>query len=441
MIEERAGGHSAEGIQGSGTITTDGNITEMDRGIALTRNAEPEDTVYKRTNVWDEENRLKRTIDSQAVEYRYDSTGERTNKRSDNNGETLYFNSMWLTSEDTYGFRQSKNIYLGETRIATRLNMESDSSTGYEKVNTYYYHPDHLGSSNIVTTPDGAVFEHIEYTPYGESWIENSSDLFDMLPYKFTAKELDDETGLYYYGARYLDPRTSRWISSDPLGADLINPNRKGFKFIESMNWYGYVNNNPVKYVDPTGLDSADAAYSRAKAIDTFNATVYNKDNPLNQKDFDAYFGFGNGKSSKSCQTAALVNSYDGITQKSLSEAVAVSKDNEWLSGDGSPLALDQFSKELATQEGLSSYKSLVYNEEDGYKAKTMTVADAIKSDYDQGIVKLIKPGFTHHVAGFNDGDGTSLVDSLNPGRVGASDYVPKEVKPLQDIPLSAGGE
>ena len=63
MIEERAGGHSAEGIQGSGTITTDGNITEMDRGIALTRNAEPEDTVYIRTYVWDEENRLTSRID------------------------------------------------------------------------------------------------------------------------------------------------------------------------------------------------------------------------------------------------------------------------------------------------------------------------------------------------------------------------------------------
>ena len=240
----------------------------MNRGIALTRNAEPEDTVYKRTYIWDEENRLKTTIDSQTVEYRYDSTGERTNKKSETGGETLYFNSMWLATEDVNGFRRSKNIFLGETRIATRLNIENQPSTSYEEVNTYYYHPDHLGSSNIVTTPDGEVFEHIEYAPYGETWIEKTDDLFDFLPYKFTTKELDEETGLYYYGARYLNPRTSRWISSDPAGFDLINSKRQGFNIIESNNWYSYVGNNPIKFIDPTGMESADAAASWLKSFE-----------------------------------------------------------------------------------------------------------------------------------------------------------------------------
>ncbi|MCF6335629.1 MAG: peptidoglycan DD-metalloendopeptidase family protein, partial [Spirochaetales bacterium] len=270
IIEEQSGGHSAEGISGSGTLRTEGEVSLLDRGIALTRNTEETDNIYKRTYQWDEENRLKTTIDpAHTVEYRYDSTGERTNKRSGKWGETLYFNSMWLASEENYDFRQSKNIYLGETRIATRLNMESDPSTGYEAVNTYYYHPDHLGSSNIVTTPDGEVFEHIEYTPYGETWIEKTDDYSNMLPYKFTAKELDSETGLYYYGARYLNPRTSRWISADPAGVELINPNRDGFNFIESQNWYSYVGNNPVIFIDPNGMESADAADSWHKAIDS----------------------------------------------------------------------------------------------------------------------------------------------------------------------------
>lgn len=270
IIEERAGGHSAEGLQGSGTITKNGNVVEMNRGIALTRNSNPEDTTYKRSYIWDEENRLKTTVDpAQTVEYRYDSNGDRTNKMSENGGETLYFNSMWLATEDSYDFRMSKNIYLGETRIATRLNMESDPATGYEAVNTYYYHPDHLGSSNIVTTPDGEVFEHIEYTPYGETWIDKSDDSFEMLPYKFTGKELDDETGLYYYGARYLNPGTSRWISADPAGFDLINPMengkpREGYSIIEANNWYSYANNNPVRYTDPTGKESEEPQSLRA---------------------------------------------------------------------------------------------------------------------------------------------------------------------------------
>ena len=72
IIEERNGGHSAEGIAGSGTITKTGNITEMNRVIVLTRNTAPEDTTYKRTYVWDEENQLKSTIDPvHSVQYRY----------------------------------------------------------------------------------------------------------------------------------------------------------------------------------------------------------------------------------------------------------------------------------------------------------------------------------------------------------------------------------
>jgi len=82
--------------------------------------------------------------------------------------------------------------------------------------------------------------------------------------------------GLYYYGARYYEPATSRWISPDPAGFGLINPMgsdgepladgwpegfgpgqsggmRQGYSVIEALNWYSYVSNNPVKYVDPTG--------------------------------------------------------------------------------------------------------------------------------------------------------------------------------------------
>jgi len=80
-----------------------------------------------------------------------------------------------------------------------------------------------------------------------------------MLPYRFTGKELDRETGLYYYGARYLNPKSSRWVSGDPAGWELINPNREGFSFVESQNWYSYTSNNPVKYVDPTGMEGEDS--------------------------------------------------------------------------------------------------------------------------------------------------------------------------------------
>ena len=77
------------------------------------------------------------------------------------------------------------------------------------------YHPDHLGSTTFVTDPGGEEFEHLEYAPYGETWIEEVSNK-NIIDYKFTSKELDEETGLYYPSAQYLNKHAGRRISSEP---------------------------------------------------------------------------------------------------------------------------------------------------------------------------------------------------------------------------------
>ena len=147
-------------------------------------------------------------------------------------------------------------------------------------MNTYYYHRDHLGSSQLVSDYQGKEYERVEYTPYGESWMEKESDSRELLPFKFTGKELDSETGLYYYGARYLNPRTSRWVSADPALGDYLpkapvndqarqgNRNLPGFGGVFNpinLAMYQYAANNPVKYKDPTGLrtgpDDFDTVY------------------------------------------------------------------------------------------------------------------------------------------------------------------------------------
>ena len=81
----------------------------------------------------------------------------------------------------------------------------------------YFYHSDHLGSTSYVTDANEEVSQHVEYVPFGEVFIEElSSSAMLNTPYLFNGKELDEETGLYYYGARYYDPRTSLWLSTDP---------------------------------------------------------------------------------------------------------------------------------------------------------------------------------------------------------------------------------
>ncbi|WP_318663311.1 RHS repeat-associated core domain-containing protein [Treponema sp.] len=231
---------------------------------------------YRRTYTWNERNQLVSSVDENySTAYVYGQDGQRSNKYT-GNSETLYFNKMWTHHTDSgnsiYGGQTSKNIYLGETRIVTKLNAGKEPTYQEEYYKQYYYHSDHLGSASMISDYKGNEYQRIEYTPYGETWVEKTQNTgLEFLPYKFTAKELDEETGLYYYGARYLDPKYSRWISTDPaLGgyipktpideeAERYNQHLPGmggvFNHING-NLYHYAANNPVKYVDPDGRET-----------------------------------------------------------------------------------------------------------------------------------------------------------------------------------------
>ena len=99
--------------------------------------------------------------------------------------------------------------------------------------------------------------QHIQYVPFGEVFVEERNAKWST-PYKFNGKEQDEETGLCYYGARYYDPRTSVWLSVDPLAEKYPN-----------MSSYVYCANNPVKYVDPDGRDWAEVTTGEGKDLKT----------------------------------------------------------------------------------------------------------------------------------------------------------------------------
>ncbi len=120
---------------------------------------------------------------------------------------------------------------------------------------TYYYHQDHLGSTSWVTDQNARVHEHVEYFPYGEVWRDPPSDR-DGAPVKgqrflFTSKEMDEETGLYYFGARYLNPVRARWLSIDPL-LNAYRPTTVAYNPAQ-LAVYSYGRQNPIVYIDPDG--------------------------------------------------------------------------------------------------------------------------------------------------------------------------------------------
>ncbi|MBI4446208.1 MAG: hypothetical protein HY645_09905 [Acidobacteria bacterium] len=124
-----------------------------------------------------------------------------------------------------------KHYFMGSNRIASRFGPE-----------LYLYQTDHIGSSNIVTDARGSRVQLTEYLPFGT--VRRNVGV-DAVKHKFTGKELDG-SGLYFFGARYYDPLTGRFISPDPTIQKVYDP--------QDLNRYAYARNNPLRYVDPTGL-------------------------------------------------------------------------------------------------------------------------------------------------------------------------------------------
>ncbi|NIZ41033.1 RHS repeat-associated core domain-containing protein [Entomospira entomophila] len=173
---------------------------------------------------------------------------------------------MWQVDVTGRNNIEYKNISLGKDRLLTKMGNEvyhNASDNSYQRINQYYNHANHIGSVNVISDYQGKEFKYVEYTPYGEEWFSETSNLNsgavgpDGLEYGFTDHLHDEETGLIYANARYLDPKTSRWMSSDPAMGDYLSTSEDapaGGVFTPlNLQTYHYAGNNPIKYVDPTG--------------------------------------------------------------------------------------------------------------------------------------------------------------------------------------------
>lgn len=114
------------------------------------------------------------------------------------------------------------------------------------QADVYYLHGDQLGTATFVTNQNMKPTQFFLNLPFGETMAEQMTGAYNN-PYKFNAKELDEETALYYYGARYYNPRLSIWYGVDQLAEKM-----------PSWSPYSYTFNNPVRLADPTGMAPED---------------------------------------------------------------------------------------------------------------------------------------------------------------------------------------
>ncbi|MEM1122470.1 MAG: DUF4329 domain-containing protein, partial [Bacteroidota bacterium] len=143
------------------------------------------------------------------------------------------------------------------TNDSVRAGFGYEGFAQFKETDQFFYHANHLRSSCYLTDFSGQVRQHLEYLPFGETFVEESN-FANTQPYLFNGKELDRENDLYYYGARYYDRETGLWLSVDPLATDF-----------PSWSPYAFTLNNPMSMVDPDGKKPGELFKSRdAAAID-----------------------------------------------------------------------------------------------------------------------------------------------------------------------------
>ena len=160
------------------------------------------------------------------AEYVYNVNGYRIRKTDGDGNTTNYvFDLEGKVLEESTATETYDYAYLGSKHLARMTDDE-----------TLYYGTDHLGSTILMTDETGEAVWTGVVTPFADQ--ENVDGLDESV--KYTGKDLDEDAGLYYFNARWYDPLNGRFITEDPVR--------------DGLNWFVYVGNNPLRYVDPSGL-------------------------------------------------------------------------------------------------------------------------------------------------------------------------------------------
>jgi RHS repeat-associated protein len=235
---------------------------------------------------YNELNRLEKVIVNADITcyYQYDSNGQRVRKvKVDDNpsgythvrkyvGQWELYSQLDMGSSppgDLVLARESLHVMDDQARVAL-IDTETTATTPIPVLR--YQFSNHLGTASLELDEDAEVISYEEYYPFGSTSFQcgPNSDLVSLKRYRYTGKERDEETGLYYHGARYYAPWLARWCAVDPLES----------KFSPQSS-YHYGNNNPIIWCDPTGKEGeekkgtiAPASGQSTNEVDTIQKAI-----------------------------------------------------------------------------------------------------------------------------------------------------------------------
>jgi RHS repeat-associated protein len=229
----------------------DGNATSYPLPVSPTTNS---------TLTWDGENRLtSTTVNGTATTQQFDSTGRRISKTTGTTTRLYLYDAWNVIAEYSYSSLPTPTSKLLKTYLwgndlsgtlqgaggVGGLLCESNISNPLSPIS----YPTYDGNGNIseYLTATGSVAAHFEYDPFGNTVI--NTDPGNQFTYKFSTKTQDIETALYYYGYRYFDPATGRWMNRDPIG-------EKG-----GSNIYKILYNNTIDKFDVLGMFEYPPSY------------------------------------------------------------------------------------------------------------------------------------------------------------------------------------
>ena len=232
---------TASGVTGTWTYNTNNELGGYDNvSFVYDDNGnmvQKTDTGVVTNYIYNVEDRLTEARDgsgSLIASYYYDPYGRRLWKEV--SGSTTYF---LYADEGLVGEYDGAGAELKTYGYAPGSTWTTDPLFMKQGANYYFYHNDHLGTPQEITAANGAVVWSAKYNAFGKAEVDPSSTINN--PLRFPGQYEDDETGLHYNWHRYYDPRTGRYVISDPIGLE------------GGINLYPYADGNPENNTDPDG--------------------------------------------------------------------------------------------------------------------------------------------------------------------------------------------